>query len=359
MSTLACMPLKIVESIAGDPWRLPEEYLEFPLGNHTSNLIQEIVCPYLFKNDEAFKDFFNVEPNLESQSPKKIAKSEFFQKLIQEFPKRFTDKIKKIEQEIKDIDPALLGEKRSNNFFFLVRMAVAVYYIFKRIFLASNAKINRLFFCRSALKLKFKDLKFTFPEAVIITVRDGKQLIPAIKKIIDENFPVEEEAKMLQYILENALPQSNLSSFQYNKENGVFRVEYSSAHKYNASANLHSVDMGQATLTVQCSKVVKGSIEQKSKKINFQSGFQIKHIQFLDKREFFLFLRKTVEKIEANSQGQKPPSLQFIQLKKDRKIKVQGKTSFSSFFKIPDFLTAPILSYATVEKNLSRINWTC
>ncbi len=350
------LPDKIFDAIAGEPWGLRRDFRQDELSDPTSDLVQETIWPLIFDNanktyeDDEFYRFFHFERTLQNKLWEPCLG---FKKFTGEAPFRYNSKVKEIEKSIRAIDPALLGEKRSTKKWFWQRLIEVICAIFNRI-CTSNNRINALFCCRNSLEFRFEDLKSTIPLPLKTEITDAKLILPQIQEIIKAGFPKTAEADMLNYILETALPQEEeaLKRFSYDKGTGKFTIKYSCLHHYQAKLNLGKVGMGEATLTVVCSALVEGTIDTFEKTISFTSGISVREVVFLEKETLF-FSRPIANKIEKNSQSEHPPSLEFIQMLEGDKIRVKGCTTLT----IPDFLTAPILSYQAVRNNLSRISW--
>lgn len=424
MTTLA---LKILDSIAGQPWKLREDHRRDELSKPTSDLVQVQVFPHIFsREDEDFEEdefyrYFHFGNTLDSKlwnvnetfqkfkekAPfkfvkklKKIEKkieeiekeisdidpvllgekkftkawlsyisskfqknleskswgvNENFQGFTDEAPLRFVNKLKEIEKKIRDIDPSLLGEKRSTKAWLLLRTIDYICAIFKRIF-TYKEEINALFCCRIALKCRLSDFKATFPFSCAIVIKDPAK----IQKMITAIFPEKAKADKISFILKNTLPQ-DFKSFSYDKTTGNFTIKYESSHEYTRDKHnpldLTAIKMGKVLFNIVCAETVKGNIETSLEPtISFSQGFSVKEVTFLNKK---WFSRKLCNSLETSSRSTSLPALKSIRIKETGEIKATGDIDFQDWLLNKTTPTSKCFPYAKVESFLPQIKWLC
>lgn len=367
--------LKILDSFTGQPWGISPQTLEGYLEDPKSEINKKLVIPYLTEKDPGFKPFFCFEEtsergalfmqqllkkervNLEEKGKSKPITFTF----VEEAYAKILAKLEEVEKDLINIDPALLGLQRAEDKILPIRLLYKVCYIFKRIFVSftSHKKIQTLFFARNALNLRNFSLIRTFPE-LHETSNVPEEIFPKIREIVKQHFKNEQEEGIINYILENALPQDHLNEFMYDPRRKNFVIKYDFMHEYKDEKDLSNIKIGKIDFTVICEKEVQGQINPEMKTISFKKGIKLSQAS-LSNKSALSFKAKMIETI---AKSKMPPALEAIQVLDSSQIKVKFRldlsilSTFFSFLKKQEDLTAPVLSYDTIKSYLSKVKWT-
>ncbi|MFA5249942.1 MAG: hypothetical protein WC371_00840 [Parachlamydiales bacterium] len=365
--------LKFLDAVIAERWSLADneealldvqEALD-PSSEEFSELAQNVVVPFLKTKDSRFNKLFSDWQFLKATFDDNAGLEKVFALSASQTPENLENavyhgltKLKaKIKQEIKAIDPALVGKPRSNRKWFFQRLIDRIKCIYRRI-MTPVETLNRLIYAKEFLKFSIGFLSTVFAFQTKIELSETEKIADKLSALAENIFEEGEEAAAMEMFLQRALPQ-NFTAFTYDEITGEMQISYPASHRFILEVDLNDLGIGRVKGEVVAEKTIQAQLNLEQKKLTFDSGIRIRKITFLDKGRLTGFLKKIADFTESLAASKKPPTLEYVQALENHKIqlKVLATAPLWLVCGIPSFLNAPKLKYKTLREYLALIRW--